>query len=118
MMEFQDNIPIYVQIANDIKEQIISGVLEDGEKLKSVREYSVLYEVTTLTIQRTIQLLETESVVYTKKGVGSYIVEGVQKVLETKMVNMQVQEFIRRMKNMGVPKVDTLNMVQEALTNE
>jgi len=117
-MKFQDNVPIYVQIANDIKEQIISGALKDGEKLKSVREYSVLYEVTTLTMHRAIQLLEMEGVIQTKKGVGSFVASDVQPALETKMVNNQVQEFIRRMGNMGIQKVDILQLVQEALADE
>jgi len=117
-MEFQDNMPIYVQIANNIKEQIISGKLKDGEKIKSVREYSVFYEVTALTMNRAMQLLETEGVVQTKKGVGSFITAGVQPVLKTKMIGAQVQEFIYRMRNMDIPKADILHLIQEALAND
>lgn len=116
-MGYQDNIPIYVQIANSIKEQIISGKLQDGDKLKSVREYSVIYEVTTLTIQRVIQLLETEGIIQTKKGVGSFVVSGIQPSLENKMVNEQVKEFILRMKNMGIAKDEIIALVKEGLEN-
>jgi len=107
-----------MQIANDIKEQIISGQIKDGEKLKSVREYSVIYEVTTLTIHRAIRLLEAEGVIQTKNGVGSFVISGVQPTLENKMVSAQVQEFMNRMKSMGIPKADILKLVQEALANE
>ena len=116
-MGFQDNVPIYVQIANDIKEQIISGKLQDGEKLKSLREYSVAYEVTTLTMQRAFNLLEIESIIQTKKGIGSFVVLGVQPALENKVVNMQVQEFISRMKNMGISDENILTFVKEGLKN-
>ena len=37
-MAFQDNIPIYVQIADDIKNQIVRGSLPEEEKLGSIRE--------------------------------------------------------------------------------
>jgi len=116
-MRFQDNIPIYVQIANDLKEQIISGKLRDGDKLGSLREYSVEYEVTTLTMQRTFNLLESEGIIQTKKGIGSFVVLGVQSSLENKVVNMQVEEFLTRMKNMGVSEEDILTIVKERLKN-
>ena len=51
-MAFQDNIPIYVQIADDIKNQIVRGSLPEEEKLGSIREYSARYQVTALTVQR------------------------------------------------------------------
>jgi Predicted transcriptional regulators len=116
-MRFQDNIPIYVQIANDLKEQIISGKLQDGDKLGSLREYSVEYEVTTLTMQRTFNLLESEGIIQTKKGIGSFVVLGVQSSLENKVVNLQVEEFLTRMKNMGVSEEDILTIVKERLKN-
>lgn len=53
-MIFQENVPIYVQIANDIKDKIIAGKLAEGEKLSSIREYSIDYEVTALTMQRAL----------------------------------------------------------------
>jgi len=112
-MEFKDNNPIYMQIANDIKEQIICGKLIDGDKLKSVREYSVFYEVTTLTIHRAMQLLEADEIVKTKKGVGSFIVSGVQSALGSKMVKAQVKEFIHGMGNMGISEEDILKLVRE-----
>jgi DNA-binding transcriptional regulator YhcF (GntR family) len=116
-MGFQDNIPIYVQIATDIKEQIISGKLQDGDKLSSVREYSVIYEVTALTIQRAIQLLEIEGVIQTKKGVGSFVSSGARSVLSDKVIGMQIQEFLSRMRNMGISDNEILTLIQEGLIN-
>ena len=44
-MDFQNDQPIYIQIGTFIKEQIINGTIQPGEKLPSVREYAVLFEV-------------------------------------------------------------------------
>ena len=66
-MAFQDNIPIYVQIADDIKNQIVRGSLPEEEKLGSRREYSARYQVTALTVQRGIQLLEHQGIITTRK---------------------------------------------------
>jgi len=118
-MSFKDSVPIYIQIANDIKEQVVSGKLVDGEKLKSVREYAVFYEVTPLTVQRAMQLLETESVIQAKKGIGSFIVLGARSTLESMMIHTHVKEFVRGMKNMGIHTEESvLELVKEALTDE
>ena len=42
-MEFENNIPIYIQVINQIKKDIITGKLPMGAKLPSTRELAVLY---------------------------------------------------------------------------
>jgi GntR family transcriptional regulator len=112
---FQENIPIYVQISNDIKDQIISGKLNDGDKLKSIREYSLAYEVTTLTMQRALGLLEAEAVVETKKGVGSFVKAGVREQIKIKLVQELVNDFLVRATNMGISGEEILQSVREGL---
>ena len=115
---FQDNIPIYIQISNDINEQIIRGNLNDGDKLPSIREYSALYEVTALTIQRAMQQLEQDKIIQVRKGIGSFIIDGSKNILAKKMIHSQLQEFITRMRNMGLCNADILKMLEEELENE
>jgi GntR family transcriptional regulator len=112
---FQENIPIYVQISNDIKDQIISGKLNDGDKLKSIREYSLSYEVTTLTMQRALGLLEGEAVVETKKGVGSFVKTGVREQIKIRLVQELVSDFLVRAANMGISGEEILQSVREGL---
>ena len=50
-MEFQSNIPIYLQIMDDIKQQIVSGKLKPGDKLASVRDLAMHYGVNPNTMQ-------------------------------------------------------------------
>lgn len=114
-MIFQENIPIYVQIANNIKDEIIAGRLAGGDKLKSIREYSLAYEVTALTMQRALALLEAEAVVETKKGVGSFVKTGVREELKVKLVRELVRDFITRAVNMGISGEEILQCVKEGL---
>lgn len=44
-MEFENNIPIYIQVINQIKKGIITGKLPMGAKLPSTRELAVLYHI-------------------------------------------------------------------------
>lgn len=117
-MKFYDNIPIYIQIANDIKEKIIREQINENEKLPSIREYCQIYAVTSLTLQRAMQQLETDGVIRTKKGVGSFIIEGSKDALHEKMIHLQITEFITRMRNMGISNDTIMSLLREALDNE
>lgn len=115
---FQDNIPIYIQICNDIKEQIIRGTLNDGDKLSSIREYSTIYEVTNLTIQRAMQQLEQDGIIQPRKGVGSFIIDGSKELLGKNMIGTLTKEFIIKMKNMGLSNGDILKILEGELEHE
>ena len=116
-MKFLENIPIYVQIANDIKDQIIAEKLHDGDKLSSIREYSLAYEVTALTMQRALGLLEQEGIVETKKGVGSFVKHGIREQLKREIVAELVRDFVTRTANMGITGEELLKLVKEGINN-
>jgi len=117
-MKFIDNVPIYVQIANDIKEQISAGKLADGDKLDSIREFSLAYEVTALTMQRAMALLEQEDIVETKKGVGSFVKTGVGDVLKINLVQELVRDFVARAIKMGFSHTEIMAKVKEELGHD
>jgi len=54
-MNFDNNIPIYIQIVETLKIQIISGILKPGERLLSVREMALQMKVNPNTIQKALQ---------------------------------------------------------------
>ena len=116
-IKFKENIPIYVQIADDVKSQIIADAISEGDKLSSIREYSVKYSVTALTMQRAFALLETDGIITTKKGVGSFVMEGIQENLRTSLVREHVQAFIDQMTRMGITPEEIMSFVKEGLSN-
>ena len=116
-MDFRTNIPIYVQIATSIKEQIMSGSLHYGDKLPSVREYSLIFEVSALTIQRAISQLDLEGIIQSKKGIGSFVLRDCKDTLESCMIGQQVDEFVEKMKKMGLTDEFIISKVKETLSN-
>ncbi|MFT8348657.1 GntR family transcriptional regulator [Clostridium saccharoperbutylacetonicum] len=105
-------------MCNQIKEQIIRGDLNDGDKLPSIREYSSTYEVTNLTIQRAMQQLEKDGIIQARKGVGSFVLDGSRDLLEKRMLGTITKDFITKMRNMGLANIDILKLLKEALENE
>ena len=84
-MNFDSNLPIYIQIMDLIKRQVITGDLKEGDKLPSVREIATQLKVNPNTIQRSYQELERENLVYTQRGMGTFVTEDKQLVKELKV---------------------------------
>ena len=103
MSEFNPNIPIYIQIMNSIKQEIVSGSLKPGDKLSSVRERAESLSVNPNTVQRAYQELERESVSETRRGMGSFIVEKDTLIssLKTEMAQAVMKTFIEGMRGLG-----------------
>ncbi|HBX47291.1 MAG TPA: GntR family transcriptional regulator, partial [Clostridiaceae bacterium] len=72
-INFSNQMPIYVQIMNLIKLDIVTKKLRGGDKLLSVREMSENLKVNPNTIQRAYQELEREGITYTQRGMGTFV---------------------------------------------
>lgn len=65
--------PIYTQIADGVREQIVSGVMKHGDKLPSVRELAGTLAINPNTIQRSYRQLEAEGWIVTVPGKGCFV---------------------------------------------
>ena len=74
--EFNDDMPIYLQIIDIIKAKIASGELKPKEKLKSVRELALEAGVNPNTMQKAMTELERQGIVYSQRTSGRFISEG------------------------------------------
>ena len=72
-MIFSDNIPIFVQIAERLSDEILAGNYAEGERVPSVREYSVLLEVNVNTTVKAYDLLSSRGVLLMKRGMGYFV---------------------------------------------
>lgn len=119
-IEFDNNLPIYLQIMNHIKRQIVSGLLQPGDKIPSVRELAADLQINPNTIQRTFQELEREEVVETKRGLGRYVTSEESKIMAIKkeMAGDLLHQFIHGMQELGFKKQDIVSIVKEAVGND
>ena len=72
-IEFDNNIPIYIQLVEQLKLCIISGEFELGQRLPSVRELANLTKVNPNTMQRALAELETLGLVITERTSGKFV---------------------------------------------
>lgn len=114
-MKFNDNLPIYIQIMDLIKKRIILGELKEGEKLASVRELSTELKVNPNTIQRSYQELERENLVFTQRGMGTFVTEDKNIIDELKnnMAASIVGEFLKNMKSLGFSEKEIIDLINK-----
>ena len=72
-MDFNENKAIYLQIADRIADDILSGALPPDGKVPSVREMAAQVEVNANTVVRTYDHLQTAGIIYTRRGLGYFV---------------------------------------------
>ncbi len=71
-IDHHSGVPIYRQLIEQIRRQIMSGQLSEGEQLMSVRELAVQLRVNPMTISKAYALLEVEGLVERRRGIGLF----------------------------------------------
>ncbi|WP_024615795.1 GntR family transcriptional regulator [Clostridium sp. Ade.TY] len=87
-------IPIYEQIAKEIKNEIISGNLKENELLPSIRSLAAELRVSVITTKRAYEELERDGYIYTIKGKGSYVAEQNRELLKEEKLKEIEGKFI------------------------
>jgi len=73
---FDDATPIYLQIAEEIRAQILSGELAEGARLISTTEYATRYRINPATANKAVALLVDEGLVVKRRGIGMFVADG------------------------------------------
>lgn len=74
-MKFDDNQPIFIQLANVFISQIVSNNLKKGEKLPSIRDIAKEYKVNPNTVTKTIDELVNSGLFEVRRGLGTFVIE-------------------------------------------
>lgn len=116
-MEFKDNIPIYLQIEQYLYRQIALGKMKAGEKIPSVRKLALELTVNVNTVQRALQEMNTQGILYTKRGEGNFVTEDTELFSKTKqsLINNELDEFVQNMEKLGVKKDKLVSTLTEYL---
>jgi GntR family transcriptional regulator len=112
-MEFGDSNAIYLQIADQLTENILMKRWNSGDRIPSVRELAVSIEVNPNTVMRTFNYLQEKGIIYNKRGIGYFVSDdGFEKTKALKKENFISQELPRFFREMRL-----LNLTMEDLRN-
>ena len=111
---FDNNIPIYIQVLEYMKIYLISGVFKCGEKLPSVREFSITFKVNPNTMQKALAELEDMNLIYTERTNGKYVTndEKLIEKLKDEYAIALAKSYFQGMKRIGLGKVDSIKYLE------
>jgi GntR family transcriptional regulator len=117
VIKFDQSTPIYIQIMQKIKADIVSGKLKGGDKLPSVREISESFKVNPNTVQRVFIELEREGITYPQRGIGTFVCEGLEGInlLKTTLAFGYAKRFIDEMIELGLSENEIIECIKKVL---
>ena len=112
---FDNERPIYIQLVEKIRIEIISGKLKSGERLPSVRELALIARVNPNTMQKALLELEAEGLVYTERTNGKFVTENKKLIekIKKELAKEKVNSYLKDMKNIGISYEEAIKYLQE-----
>lgn len=105
-MDFNENKPIYLQLADQLMNETERAGFVPGSRLPSVRDYASQTGVNANTVMRTYTWLQQEEIIYNKRGIGYFYCEGAQmrvfRMRRKQFLDKEMPYFVERMKRLGV----------------
>lgn len=106
-MEFKENAkPIYLQIADRICDEILTGVYKPDSRVPSVREYAINVQVNANTVMRSYLHLAAKDIITNRRGIGFFTttdaVEKIHQWRKAEFFDHEANYFFSRMHTMGI----------------
>ena len=109
--------PMYKQVTDQIRDAIAAGDLNPNERLPSVRELAEALNVSAITIKRAYQDLETQGLILTRAGLGSFVAPVERDALrERKLAELQeeLRRLVRSSAKFGISAGDIVRLARQA----
>ena len=114
-MKFNEGIPIYLQIKEEIENAIVTSILKEEEAIPSIRVLAQQYKLNPQTISNAVSELINEGIVYKKRGIGMFVEKGAQKKLKKKKCNefrnSDLKKVIMKSKSLEITKTELMNIL-------
>ncbi|AFV72250.1 GntR family transcriptional regulator [Streptococcus agalactiae] len=117
--EFNEKSPIYSQIAEHIKMQIVSQEIKSGDQLPTVRELAQEAGVNPNTMQRSFTELEREGMVFSQRTSGRFVTEDNLLIgkIRQQVAKAELATFVNNMKKIGY-KLDEITVALDHFIKE
>jgi len=116
MDQFQSTQPIYLQIMERIKKEIVSELLLPKQQLPTVRDLALQYQVNPNTVQRALSELERLDLVKSDRTVGRFVSDDLELIqsLRKQMIMNKVETFVDEIEQLKVSQEESINYINQA----
>jgi DNA-binding transcriptional regulator YhcF (GntR family) len=113
---FDDRSPIYRQIADRIRADVLSGALDQDEQVMSTNQYATFYRINPATAAKAFQQLVDEGVLYKKRGIGMFVNPNARDMLREQRRRSFFAEVVDPMvaeaNAIGIPLADVVARIE------
>ena len=114
-MEYSEHKPIYLQNVDLMQEKILQGDWREEERIPSVREMGAMVGVNPNTIVRSYQLLESQEIIYNKRGLGYFVKEGavarIKENVKNEFIANELPQFKAKAQMLGITKDELVELL-------
>ena len=114
-MEYSEHKPIYLQNVDLMQEKILQGDWREEERIPSVREMGAMVGVNPNTIVRSYQLLESQEIIYNKRGLGYFVKDGavarIKENMKREFIAAELPQFKAKAQMLGITKDELVKLL-------
>lgn len=112
---FDNERPIYIQLVELIRIEIVSGKFKKGERIPSVRELALMMKVNPNTMQKALNELENQKLIYTERTNGKFVTEDEKLIqnIKKELAKEKVNNYLDSMNSIGISFEESLKYLQE-----
>ncbi len=112
--------PIFLQLAEEIEDDILKGIFEEEAQIPSTTEVAVNFKINPATANRGVNMLVEEGIIYKKRGIGMFVAAGAREKIIAKrkaaFYNDYIQPLLKESQNLNLTKADIITMIERGYT--
>lgn len=122
MSVIDDSRPIFLQIAELIENDIVSGEIHEESQVPSTNEFAAYHRINPATAAKGVNLLVESGILYKKRGIGMFVSTGARaQLLATRRKDFQNQyiaPLAREARKLGITGTELTAMITQSLSSE
>ena len=121
-INLESETPIYMQIAEQIEDAILSGAFEEETQVPSTTEISVTYQINPATVLKGMNLLVDAGILYKKRGLGMFVCNGAAENIRQKRKKTFYEGFVAKLlqeaEKLSISREELVRMIREGENHE
>ena len=110
--------PIFLQLAEAVEDNILKSIYAEETQIPSTTEVAVTLKVNPATVNRGVNLLVDEGIIYKKRGLGMFVCTGAREKILARRKQAFFQDFLlpllEEAKNLGISREDVVGMLNHS----
>lgn len=120
-MTFDGEKPIYIQMAEWVEENILTGVFPEESQIPSTTEISAMYKINPATALKGVNILVEKGIIYKKRGLGMFVSSGAELKIRSERKQEFFEKYVKALvseaQKLKITKNEIINMIEKGCDN-